>query len=465
MDLIEHVVHYSSKGLSVIPTYSILEDGSCDCGNKACGAKGKHPRLNWRSQTKERMTEDELRLWWKKHPNSNIGIITGDISQVTVIDVDGEKGLKSLKAMGLTLENMPPTPTVRTGGGGYHLYYRYDKGSIKTRVNVLEKVDIRADGGLVIAPPSLHKSGNRYSWLKGKSLDDIPIADFNFSLLVKPDGVVIKKSPSWYNEALKGVGEGERNETATRLAGRCANMGMSKDEIVLYLSAWNQRNTPPMESKELESTIESIYSKENISVNQSEILEALSDILKIRVISIRRIISDSDTPSITIDFDRGVCTMSMADLLSPHKFQQEIASSTNEVIKKLSNRTHPTHEYVTRLVLQSCEIFEADPEATDLGETLGLISDYVRSQGSISTIESKEDKPQAGPFIYKDFVWIKLMNLVQRSSIKWGVKISPRALSVRLRRVDMVKEDFGGDFYWGISSKMVKLGKKQDEGV
>ena len=261
------------------------------------------------------------------------------------------------------------------------------------------------------------------------------------------------------------MGEGERNGTATRLAGRYASAGLSQREIWLILSKWNEKNMPPMEDKELITVIESIYSKESINEDRSSQLETLSDILKIKVISVKHIMSDSETRSITLEFDKGICTISMIDLMSPHKFQQEIASATNEVIKKLSPRTHPTHEYLARLVLKSSQVFAADPEATDLGEALELITDYVQSQASVPTIENKEDRPQAGPFIYNKFIWIKLINLVQRSAVRWGIRISTRAMSTRLRRIDMVKDKFGGDSYWGIQIEMVKWRKSQNEGI
>ena len=456
MNLIESAVYYSSKGLSVIPTHSILKDGSCDCGNKECGAKGKHPRLNWRKQIKDRLSDEELELWWRKYPNSNVGIVTGEISQVIVIDIDGEKGLKSLKEIGLTLDTMPPTPTARTGGGGYHLYYRYVKGAIKTRVNVLEKVDIRADGGIVIAPPSLHQSGKNYKWLKGKSLDDIPIADFDFSLLSKPDGVVIRKSAEWYIKILDGVAEGGRNEAATKLVGRWARSGLSQKEIRYFLFDWNSRNMPPLEESELDTVIESIYSKEEAVGDIPEQLEELSEILKIKVLSIKRIISDSDTQAITIEFDKGICTMSMTDLLSPSRFQREIASATNHIVRKLSVKSRPTHEYVVRIITQVSELFQADPEATILGETLGLITSYVKTGQAVPTIVNKKDKPQNGPFIYQGHIWMTITSLVRRSSLMEN-KIPFKKMSVRLKQIEMVREDFNKESYWGIPVEMINL--------
>lgn len=263
-DMLKAALAYAKKELSVIPVHSILDGGLCSCGNKKCRSKGKHPRGSWKSQESKRLTEADLRSYWKKHPDSNVGVVTGSISQIIVIDIDGKKGIESLKTVGLTLQTMPATPTARTGGGGYHLYYKYSEGAAKTKASVLDKVDIRANGGLVVASPSIHLSGKRYEWLKGRSLDDLPIADFNFSLLTKPK-VVIEKDPEWHTKALEGVGEGERNDTATRLAGRYAGKGISQEEAWLTLSAWNQKNEPPMDEEELKAVIESIYSKENRS--------------------------------------------------------------------------------------------------------------------------------------------------------------------------------------------------------
>ena len=258
-DMLKAALAYAEKGLSVIPCHHILGDGSCSCGNKDCSSKGKHPRSTWKGKQKERLTEAGLRSRWKEHPDSNIGIVTGEISQVIVIDIDGKKGLESLEAIGLTLETMPMTPTAHTGGGGYHLYYRYSEGAARTKVGVLDKVDIRADGGIVIAPPSLHQSGKRYAWLEDRNLDDVPIADFDFSSLVKPASEPAKEA-----EPVALVPEGKRNDWVFRRMCGYRNKGDSEETIYKKGKIdYEQRcvHDPPMTDKELRDMAHSAFTR------------------------------------------------------------------------------------------------------------------------------------------------------------------------------------------------------------
>ncbi len=95
--------------------------------------------------------------WWTQWPDANIGIATGKISGLFVVDVDGDIPQGTLQ--------LPDTPTVVTGKGK-HYYYRYVEGleiSNSQKINGLP-VDIRGDGGYVVAPPSIHPNGGRYEF-------------------------------------------------------------------------------------------------------------------------------------------------------------------------------------------------------------------------------------------------------------------------------------------------------------
>jgi len=122
--MLEHALKYAKMGLSVIPVHSV-RNGKCSCGSPRCNAPGKHPRIKWRDQTKLAATESQIKEWWKRFPDSNVGIVTGKISGITVIDIDGQEGIRSLEEAGLPLIELPVTPTAKTGGGGLHIIYRY----------------------------------------------------------------------------------------------------------------------------------------------------------------------------------------------------------------------------------------------------------------------------------------------------------------------------------------------------
>ena len=128
----------------------------------------------------------QIKAWWQKYPNANIGLATGSVSQnVFVIDLDidedrGIDGYHSLEDWQREHGDFPETWTAITGRGGYHLYYR-GNGKIKNRAGIIDGVDIRGNGGYVVAPPSIHKNGNRYEWEYSPDEFEIAKADKRIS--------------------------------------------------------------------------------------------------------------------------------------------------------------------------------------------------------------------------------------------------------------------------------------------
>lgn len=155
-------------GLPVFPLFGIIDAGTCECGRTGCSSAGKHPRINdfARNATTE---PSQIAEWWRRWPNANIGIPTGFVSGIFVIDIDAKNGgveafASLVKEEGLDIE---PTTAVLTGSGGgsMHLYFRCPVGmAIKNSAsNIAPGVDVRGDGGYVVAPYSRHASGSTYS--------------------------------------------------------------------------------------------------------------------------------------------------------------------------------------------------------------------------------------------------------------------------------------------------------------
>ena len=141
-----------------------------------CHQAGKHPRgvKNWREES----TTDPaaIRRWWGKWPDANIAIDTGK-SGLLVLDADAYKD--TYAGDSLLSETDEQTPTVLTGGGGQHLYYRLPPGKAwgNATGTLPTGIDIRGAGGFVVAPGSLHASGRHYQWELDYSIDDLPLAD------------------------------------------------------------------------------------------------------------------------------------------------------------------------------------------------------------------------------------------------------------------------------------------------
>lgn len=452
--MLEQALYYASIGLSVIPVHGMV-DGVCTCGKKGCSKPGKHPRIKWRLSHEKALTESELKALWKRLPGSNVGIVTGKVSGIAVIDIDGEEGVESLKEVGLSIPDLPPTPTTMTGGGGYHLIYKMpDSTQIKNAVGLLKNVDIRADGGMIIAPPSLHKSGVNYTWVDGRSFRDLDPVDFDFSRLFKltngDEGKKTKKKKAkrdWFEKYLNGVGEGERNSIAARLAGRYFGLGMTQMEVEVMLRAWNQANDPPIPVSELNVILDSIKARETRTEDDS--LGIASDLLGMNLLSAHRITGDE--PKFVLTFESGVCTMTVAQLLRPQLFQQAIAEATKKIVKRRSSKTSPTHDALVQLIMDGSEDRDAGDEATDTGEMKALVSDFVKRLDGIPNIDKGDDIPIEGSFIARDLTWIPLEELVYRGGLKWGMRLTVKSAAQRLKAIGAEREQFGKRVMWGFS--------------
>ena len=240
--------YYMAKGFSVAPLRP----------------RDKTPLVPWKIYQFRRPLEQELAKWFYSGQN-NIAIVTGSISGICVLDFDSSEAYREMKKRGL-----PETPTVKTSRG-YHLYFKYSEG-IKNAQNHdrILKFDIRGDGGYVVAPPSIHPSGDRYQWVKGKGLDDVPLAELPERITGAMNGSA-KKSfggknrrginklyKRSINDLLDGVDEGERHNAMTRIAGLLVSQPGSYEFNLKHLLKINQKNRPPLSSSEVESILRGI---------------------------------------------------------------------------------------------------------------------------------------------------------------------------------------------------------------
>jgi hypothetical protein len=152
---VEHALGYAERrGWRVLPLHDVAQ-GTCSCTRKgACRTPGKHPRL---TKWQEWATTDKGTVagWWKAWPNANIGILTGAASGIVVLDLDPRNGGDETLQRFITEHGpLPKTVTVATGGGGFHFYFAHPGGRIAS-CELGPGLELKADGGFVIGPPSL----------------------------------------------------------------------------------------------------------------------------------------------------------------------------------------------------------------------------------------------------------------------------------------------------------------------
>ncbi|HUM16670.1 MAG TPA: bifunctional DNA primase/polymerase [Candidatus Nitrosotalea sp.] len=246
-DVLDSALAYARRGWSVVPVWP----------------REKRPLIPWAPYQHHRPDEAEIRQWFRRWPSANVGIVTGAVSSLVVVDVDPlHGGDDSLRALEQAHGPLPDTMTAATGGGGLHVYLAHPGGRVPNEVGLVAGIDLRGDGGFVVAPPSVHPSGRRYAWL-GTDLVAAPLpAPMPPWLLhlVRERGYRPGHSLAHWRRLVKeGIQEGERNNSIASLAGHLLWHGIDPEVILDLLLCWNARRCrPPLSDDEVARTVESI---------------------------------------------------------------------------------------------------------------------------------------------------------------------------------------------------------------
>lgn len=204
-----------------------------------------------------------IERYWRGQPHANIGFATGEQSQFFVVDIDGMEGEQSLSILEEKYGKLPKTIEVITGGGGRHLYYRWPQGfDLRNSASQIgHKLDIRGEGGYVVAPPSIHPNGRQYHWSVDSADEMAMVPEWLLSLIIlakKGSGEKI-----YLPLSAEEIGEGCRNDTFTRLTGKLLSHGLGGRFSYWILKALNFTYCkPPLPEKELYSIFCSIGKRE-----------------------------------------------------------------------------------------------------------------------------------------------------------------------------------------------------------
>lgn len=158
----EWALYYLRRGWSVVP----VRRGE------------KIPAVPWHQYQHRRATLAEIEDWYAD-PTMGVGIVTGPISNLIVADFDGALGAETEAQI---LPRIGVGPVALTGGGGTHRLMAHPGRKVPTRTGVLPGMDIRGDGGFIVAPPSVHASGRQYSWDVDFHIDDYGLPTLTDSL-------------------------------------------------------------------------------------------------------------------------------------------------------------------------------------------------------------------------------------------------------------------------------------------
>lgn len=235
MSMLDIAKNYLKLGMSVIP-----------------GIPGrKNYYVPWEDYQKRLPNETEINNWWSKYPNANIGIVTGIISGLAVIDVDDESEKEQIEKY---IPDNLVFPIATTPRGGQHWYFKCLDSTIKSVAPIpgFKKVDVRANGGVIIAPPSVGANGKIYKWQDNLSIESIEIPLIPDSLY----RILPKNVPQ---QAVESTGDmfihGRRDEDLFHIAFALTKAKLPVSEIYQTLMRLAQACEPPFPLKEAEAKV------------------------------------------------------------------------------------------------------------------------------------------------------------------------------------------------------------------
>ena len=246
---LEAALSYAARGWAVFPIRA--------------GSKAPRTAHGFKDATTDPET---IRRWYKEQPEDGVAIATGPRSRLLVVDLDEDEekdkhGLEVLEDWELLHEFLPETLTARTGRGGRHLFFSYD-GELKSRANLREGVDIRAAGGYVVAPPTIHPNGTPYEWEKEPDQEPADLTPPVLAFLrlsaddLEKDALDDLDDGADRFEMPETIPEGQRTSYLVRLIGSLQGKGLSDSAILGAIRAENdEKCTPPLTDRELEREV------------------------------------------------------------------------------------------------------------------------------------------------------------------------------------------------------------------
>ena len=224
---LQAALHYLELGFSVIP-----------CNNL------KKPYVKWEPYQSRKPTTQEVTTWWEQWPSANVAIVTGMVSNVFVMDIDGPEGADALESF---LPDSLITPTASTPRGGKHLYFACPDSDISIKAGLFKQVDFRGNHGYVMAPPSMNGNGKHWSWVPGLEIDSVersalPIALYN--KILKESSLYIgsvDKTNAMSTTVYKMFVDGTRDDDLFRVANALVKGGLeiSRTNQVIEILAKN----------------------------------------------------------------------------------------------------------------------------------------------------------------------------------------------------------------------------------
>jgi len=330
---------YFNKGLNVLPIRR--HDHPNATGST------KLPYIKWKRFSTERQTEKEVINSFKKFPGARIGAVCGAVSGIAIIDVDSEEGLKLFFKKTKNISKI-----VTLTGKGYHFWYKHPGVNIPSK-RIYKDIDVKADGGTIMLPPSEYDEDIKYRWKDCNSTFlNTELPDFPMDILPDTEGQRISRV-SLYR---MGCVSGERNEGAAVMAGEFLRRMSDEKKALKALFKWNDKNDPPLGSVEIETVFNSIcklergqITKENLAKERDKLeseqnalcvdIESISDSLGIELACtyVRKPIK-GEMILVMETFNGEVIQTKPSIVLDPMKLRSVVADFTGVIIYKINKK-------------------------------------------------------------------------------------------------------------------------------
>jgi len=257
--MLQMALEYWADEWSIFPVCTPVVGRAGHCFQHGrCKHPGKTPLIKWGTYQDRLAERSEVEGWWTRWPEANIGLATGELSGVVVVDLDGEVARAEANRRGYE-----PGPWVRTGRvGGQHLYFRYreDAPTIFAKTG---GIDFRGQGGYALLPPSTHHSGTAYEWVepvrRGEPLPVLPRWIDELALTTQ-DGTPREKI-DFGRLVTDGVPEGQRDQELFRAAAKLRGADVPYEMAVWLIQKAAQECSPPFDQDEARAKVDSAYGR------------------------------------------------------------------------------------------------------------------------------------------------------------------------------------------------------------
>src|SRR5699024_193943 len=210
--------------------------------------------------------EEQIQRWWKEHPYAGIGLPTGRVNNIVVLDIDPRNGGDvSFDSLIDEYGILSDTVHCLTGGGGHHYYFKYDSRINKSSIEGYPGIDIQSNGKYVVLPPSTHPNGKGYEWELSSKPVITPIAnipDWLVKMTFEEQAKKKAKPAKAYLDILQGVNDGNRNSSLMSLIGYLLSKKIDYQIAYELVLLWNQRNEPPLKDEVVTRAFNNMLNKE-----------------------------------------------------------------------------------------------------------------------------------------------------------------------------------------------------------